>query len=124
MGRLRRHQAEAAEQFDTGGDADQQPLTAQPLTLAGRHHGGQDHGPGMDRTTLEGIVEILPMGGGAVDQRGAETIEAAAMAERRAGTAAIDRRQGGRDIVFTTRGNAQSCHVEKQLACHLDRCCG
>ena len=82
--RHRRDQAEAAQQLDAGGDADEQPVAAEPFALAGGQHGGHDDRAGMHRTALEGVVVVLAVRGGAVDERGAERVE-----RRRRGRCAV-----------------------------------
>ncbi len=121
MDRLRRDQCEAAEQLDAGGDAEQQAVTTQPFALGDRQDRRDDHGPGMDRAALEGVVVILAMRGGAVQERGAEGIEIAAMTEHGAGAAAIDRLERRGDIGLVARGDAKPGHVEHELARGLDR---
>ena len=67
--RLGRHEAEAAEELGAG----RQPSsTARPTAVAfGRgQHRRHDHRTGMDRAALEGVVEVLAVGGRAVDERG------------------------------------------------------
>jgi hypothetical protein len=75
----------------------------------------------MHRTALERVVEILAVRGRAVDECGAERIEAARVAERGAHTARIDGLQGSGDVLFATGSNAESRHVEEQPARHVPR---
>ena len=82
--RHRRHQAEPAQQLRPGDDADEQAVAAEPFPLARGEHRGDDDGAGMDRPALERVVEVLAVRGGAVDERRAERIEPAGVAERRA----------------------------------------
>jgi hypothetical protein len=79
---LRRDETEAAHQLDARDDADEQPVATKLFALAGGEHGGDDHGAGMHRTALEGIVEVFTVGGRAIHEGGAVRIEAAGVAER------------------------------------------
>ncbi len=52
-------------------DAEQRRGAVRPVALAGRQHRRHDHRAGMHRAALEGVVEILAMRRGAVDEGGA-----------------------------------------------------
>ena len=65
---LRHHGGEAAHHFAADGDADKCGLAVALLPLAGRQHRRHDDRAGMHRAALEGVVEILAMGRGAVDE--------------------------------------------------------
>ena len=58
--------------------------------LAGGEHRRHDHRAAVHRPALEGVVEILAVRGGAVDQRGVLGAEAAGVPDRRAGPAGVD----------------------------------
>ena len=59
---------EPAHRLDADRDAEQRGRPVRIVTLAGRQHRRHDHRAGMDRAALEGVVEILAMAGGAVDE--------------------------------------------------------
>ena len=67
----RRHGAQPAHDLDADRDAEQRGRTIGMVALAGGQHGRHDDGAGMHRPAFERVVEILAMGGGAVDERGA-----------------------------------------------------
>ena len=58
---------------------------------AKREHRRHDHRAGMDRPALEGVVEILAMRGGAVDERGIVAVEPPRMADGRRTAARLPR---------------------------------
>ena len=66
---LRRDEAEPARHFDA--DRDPGEAARPSLVPLGRgQHGRHDHRAGVHRPAFERVVEILAMGGRAVDQRG------------------------------------------------------
>ena len=85
--RLRHHGAQAAHDLDADRNAEQR-LSPCPvyerlrrrLVAPSRH----DHGAGMHRPAFEGVVEILAMRRGAVDEGGAGGTQRAGVADRRA----------------------------------------
>ena len=84
-----------------------------PEAFAGGKHSWDDHGTDTDGRAFQGVVEILAMGGGAVDQRRAGRIEGPPMTEGRAlslGLAAIDERG---DIILLPGGDAEPGHIQK-----------
>ena len=62
--RLSRHM-----RFDARRDAEQRGAAVAAEALAGGEHRRHDHGARMHRPALEGVVEILAVRGGAVEQR-------------------------------------------------------
>ena len=119
MDRARRHQAQPAHQFGADDDATQQGRPAQAFAFAGGQDGRHDHGAGMNRAAFEGVVVVLAVRGGAVDQRGIEGTEAAGVAERGAGAARIGGRQGGGDVALVTACHTEPEDVEHQPPRHL-----
>ena len=73
----------------------------------------------MHRAALEGVVVILAVRRGAVDQRGAERVEAAGVAERRARAAAIARGERGGDVGLAPRRDAQPGDVHEEMTRRL-----
>ena len=69
VGKRRRHGAEPAHGLDADGDAEKRRVAIQIVPLAGRQHRRHDDRTGMDWAALEGVVEILAVDRGAVDQR-------------------------------------------------------
>ena len=70
-----------------------------PVALAGREHGRHDDRAGMHRPALEGVVEILAMRGGAVDQRRAGRAQRAGVADHGAGTVVVAAGERRLDVV-------------------------
>ena len=66
--RLRHHQAQPAQHFGADRDPDQRHAAIGIVPLAGGQHRRHDHRAGMHRAALEGVVEILAMRRGAVDE--------------------------------------------------------
>ena len=64
-------QAESADGLDADGNAAQDGSAVQALLLGSGKHGRNDDGAGMHGPALEGVVEVLAMGSGAVDEGGA-----------------------------------------------------
>ena len=85
------------------------------VTLAGRQHRRHDHRAGMHRAALEGVVEILAVGGGAVDESGAGRAQRAGMADRRAGPVIVAAGERALDIVLVARGDAKPDDVDQQI---------
>ena len=77
--------AEAADDLGAHGEAAQDGCAAEAFLLGECQHGGNDDGAGVDRAALEGVVEVLAMRGGAVDEGGAGGGESAAWAMAVAG---------------------------------------
>ena len=73
------------------------------VALASREHRRHDHGAGMHRTALEGVVEILAVRGGAVDEGGAGRAHRARMADRGAGAFVVPAGERGLDVVLVAR---------------------
>ena len=115
----RRHETEAAHQLDAGHDADEQPVASQPLALARRNNRRNDHRAGVHGTAFERIVEILAMGGGAVDEGRAERVERPLMTERGA-RALVERAERCHDVGLASCRDAQARDVEEQSSSRLD----
>ena len=75
---------EPAHGLDADRDAEQRRGAVRLVALAGRQHRRHDHRAGMHRAALEGVVEILAMRRGAVDEGGAGGAQRAGVADRRA----------------------------------------
>ena len=74
---LRRYEARAAHHFDPDRDAEQRVAAAQALALGDGEHRGNHDRAGVHRPALEGVVEVLAVRRGAVDEGGARGIERA-----------------------------------------------
>ena len=85
------------------------------MPLAGSEHRGNNDRSGMDRATLEGIVEILAMGSRAVDERRARRVEAARMPNCRARSIVVPAGQGGFDVVLAAGGDAEPGDVNHEF---------
>src|SRR5262249_42595574 len=122
--RLRHHQAEPADDLDADRDADQRAASVGTVPLAGRQHRRHYHRAGMHRTAFEGVVEVLPVRGRAVDEGGAGGAHAPPVADRGAGSLIVPARERRADVVLVARGETQPDHVNQQilaLAAHLRR---
>jgi hypothetical protein len=119
MHALGRHQAQAAHQLAADGDAALDVGAAQAVRLGRGEHGRDDHGAGMHRTPLEGVVVVLAMRGRAVAQRRRRHVEAAGMADGGAGSGFRARLQRGPHVVAVSRGHAQARHVHQQRIAQL-----
>ena len=86
---LRHHEAEPAQHLGADRNPDQRHAAVGVVPLAGREHGRHDHRAGMDRAALESVVEILAMGGGAVDEGSTCRGQRARMADRGAGAVIV-----------------------------------
>ena len=90
---FRHHETQPAQHFGADRNPDQRHAAIGIVPLAGGQHRRHDHRAGMHRTALKGIVEILAMRRGAVDERGAGGGQRALMADGRAGTVIVTARQ-------------------------------
>ena len=85
------------------------------VALAGRQHRRHHHRAGMHRAALEGVVEILAMRGGAVDEGGAGRAQRAGVADRRARPVVVAAGERGLDVVLVARGDAEAGDVDQQI---------
>ena len=85
------------------------------VPLAGGEHRRHDHGAGMDRAALEGVVEILAMRRRAVDEGGAGRAQRARVADRRARPVVVPAVERAFDIILVARGDAEADHVDQQI---------
>ena len=85
----RRHGREPAHGLDADRDAEERGAPVRIVPLAGRQHRRHDHRAGMHRAALEGVVEILAMRRGAVDEGGAGRGHGAGVADRGAGAVVL-----------------------------------
>ena len=112
--RLRHDQAQPANRFHADGNAEKRRGARKLLLLGGGKHSRHDDGARMHRPALEGVVEVLAMGGRAVDERRAGGAERLRVADggRRAGV-----RPGGErgfDVVGAARDDAQADDIDQQ----------
>ena len=73
------------------------------VALAGRQHRRHDHRAGMHRAALEGVVEILAVARGAVDERGARRAQRAGVADRGAGPVVVAAGERRLDVILVAR---------------------
>ena len=78
-----------AQHLGADGNPDQRHAAVGIMPLAGGQHRRHDHRAGMHRPALKGVVEILAMRGGAVDESGARRVQRALVPDRRAGTVIV-----------------------------------
>jgi len=114
MRSLRCDKAQTAHQLRAGRDAEEQAISAEPLAFARGEGSGNDHGACVNRTAFERVVEVLAVRGGAVDQRGADSVERAAVTDRGAAAAAIHAGERRLDVIGVAGGHAQAENVEKK----------
>ena len=110
-----RDEAQPAHGFDAGRDADERGAAVRAMPLARRQHRRHDDGAGMHRPALERVVEILAMGGGAVDESGAGGAKPAGVADRRARPVIVAGRKRRRHVILAARREAQADNVDRQI---------
>ena len=115
---LGRHQAQAAHDFATHGDAARDVAAGEPVLLGRGEHRRDDHGAGVHRAAFEGVVVVLAVRGGAVAQRRGGDVEAAGMTDQRARTGFRARAQRGLHVVAVARGHAQAGDVHQHGVAH------
>ena len=108
-------EAQAAQRLDTRGDSQQRARTAAIETLAGGEHRRHHHRARVHRAAFEGVVEILAVRGGAVQQRRIFRPVAARVADRRAAAAGIHALFHRAYVVALARRDAQARDVEQQV---------
>ena len=113
--RLRHHRGQPAHRLGADRDAEQRRGAVRPVPLAGRQHRRHHHRAGMHRAALEGVVEILAMRRGAVDEGGAGAAQRAGVADRRAGPVVVEAGERGLDVVLVARGDAEAGDVDQQV---------
>jgi hypothetical protein len=117
--RLRNHGGEATHGLGADRDAKQGGGAVRPVALAGRQHRRHYHCAGMHRAALEGVVEILAMRRGAVDEGGAGGTQSAGVADRRARTVVVEAGERTSNVVFVARGDTETDHVDEQILAFL-----
>ncbi len=85
------------------------------VAFASRQHRRHHHRTGMHRPALEGVVEILAMGRGAVDERGTGRAQRAGMADRGARPVVVEAGERGLDVILIARGDTKPNHVHQQV---------
>jgi hypothetical protein len=87
--------------------------------LGGGQHRRYDDGAGVHRPALEGVVEVLAMRGGAVDEGGPSGAERPGMADGRSRAGIRPSRECGCDIVGAPRHDAQADDIDQQPLARL-----
>ena len=111
----RRDQTQAAHGFDADGDAEKHRLPVALVPFAGGQHRRHDHRAGMDRATFEGVVEILAMDRGAVDQSRCGGGQRARVPDRGARAIVVARREHAFDVVLVARRDGEPDPINQQL---------
>ena len=104
---------EPAHTLGADRDAEQRRGAVRSVALAGRQHRRHHHRAGMHRAALEGVVEILAMRGGAVDEGGAGRAQRAGMADRGARPVVVAAGERGLDVILVARGDAEAGDVDQ-----------
>ena len=91
---LGRDEAHAAHDLDAGGDAFDDGVAGEAAMLGRREHGRNDDRAGVHRPAFEGVVVILAVRRGAVDERGVVGTEAAVVPDCRGGSWRTQRSRG------------------------------
>src|SRR5260370_11918041 len=76
----------------------------------------------MHWTTLEGIVEILAMRGGAVDEGGTRGSQHTPVADRGAWAVIVPAAKRAFDIILVARGDAQADDIDQQILAFARGC--
>ncbi len=106
MNCLWRHKTHAAHELNAYRDPAHDGISIQTALLGNGKYGGNNDRAGMHRTPFEGIIVILAMRGGAIDQCRIIGAEASLMTDSRRG-AILDRaRARGSHIILVARGHA------------------
>ena len=116
---LRHHRGQAAHRLGADCDAEQRRCAVAVVALAGRQHRRHDHRAGVHGPALEGIVEILAVRRGAVDESGAGRAQRAGVTYRRAGPVVVATAERAFDVVLVARGDAEPDHVDQQVLAFL-----
>ena len=85
------------------------------MPFAGGEHRRHQHRAGVHRAAFEGVVEVLAVRGGAVDEGGTGCAQSSRVADRGAWSVVVPAFQCGLDIIFVARGDAEADDV--------DQCC-
>ena len=109
-----RDAAQPAGHFGADGDGSQQIFAAEAMTLAAGERRRNNDSAGVNWPALVSVVEILAVGGDAVDERGIVHAEARRMANRCTRSRTVDRVQHGLHVVLSTGGHAQARNIQQQ----------
>jgi hypothetical protein len=112
---FRHDETEAAKNFGADGNALQRHAAVGIVPLASRQHRRHDHRTGMYRPALEGVVKILAMSRGAVDESGARRRQRARMSDRGARTVIVAACERASYVVFVARGDAETDDVDQEI---------
>src|SRR4051794_7898599 len=75
----------------------------------------------MDRPALEGVVEVLAMGGGAVAEGRPGCAHRTPVTDRSAWAVLVPARKRAADVVLVARSDAKTDHVDRGLLAFLAR---
>ena len=115
-------QAQAADGLDADRDAEQHLLAVETLLLGDGEHGRHDDGTGVHGSALEGVVEVLAVGRGAVDEgrtRGAEVLQ---VADGGRGAGIGPGGERGLHVVGAAGDHAQADDVDEQALAGVADC--
>ncbi len=118
---LRHHEAEATKHFGADRDAGQRVWASGMVALAGCQHRRHDHRAGMDGPAFEGVVEILAMGRGAVDEGRAGGRQRAGVPDHGARAVIVGTGQRRLDVVLVARGDTETDDVDQQVLAFAQR---
>src|SRR6476620_3679743 len=116
---LRHHGAQAAHDFRTNRNAEHGGRAVRPVPFASRQDRWHDDRAGMDGPTFEGVVEVLAVRGGAIDEGRARGAESTRMADGGAGTLIVAPAKCGLDVVLVASGHAEAGDVDQQILAFL-----
>ena len=112
---LRHHGGEPAHRLGADRNADERSRSVRPVALASRQHRRHHHRAGMHRPAFEGVVEILAMRRGAVDEGGARRAHGARMPDCRAWSLLVEACERRLDVVLVARRDAKTGDVDQQI---------
>jgi hypothetical protein len=112
---LGHHEAQSTKHFGADRYSHKRHAAVGIVPFASGKNRRHDHGAGMHGAALEGIVKVLTMRCGAVDEGRVRGIERAPMAYRRAGAIIVARRDRTPHVILVARGDAQSDDIDQQV---------
>ena len=115
----RRDEAQPAHGLDADGDPEEGRAAVELLPLADGEQRRHDHRAGMDRAAFEGVVEILAVNRGAVDERGRGRRKCGGVADGRARPLVVAAGERDLDVILVARGDGETDDVDQKLRAFL-----
>jgi hypothetical protein len=112
-------EAEPADGLDAHGDTHQRGLPIEALGFGGRQHRGHDHRTGMHRPAFEGVIEVLAVRRGTIDEGRTRRAHAGGVADAGGGAGLRPRGERRSDVGAVARGNAQADDIDEHALCDL-----